>query len=90
METHCRGHEIYQWRTLLNFYAWKITVGAEFAQLEMAAHAMPVVGGLHGQMNVFAGLQLQDCEAAFVGDSENVDNAVLGARRIPACRRERN
>ena len=46
----------------------------------MGAHTHPVVEPLQGEVQVFVGLELDDCEAAVTGDAEQVEHAAVAGR----------
>jgi len=80
MKVQRRGNQVHKRRRVLKLHVRKITIAFEIAVLEMAAHAKPIVGSLQREMNVFAGLQFQDDQAAGARDTEKVEDTVFAAR----------
>jgi len=55
----------------------EVTKAGKIALLEMAMDLKPVASGLEGKMNMFAGLQFENREAAGASDGEEIENAVF-------------
>src|SRR5262249_39848984 len=53
----------------------------KFVSGMVPSNSQPVVKTLHWQLDVFADLQLQNCQTAFTGNAQDVDHAAVAAEK---------
>lgn len=79
MKAQSRSDEIDEWRSGLQLHAGKISITREVTLFEMAPDTEPIVGCLEWKMEILAGFQFEDGEAASARDAEQVEDAVFAA-----------
>src|SRR5271168_640747 len=79
MEPQRRSYEINKRWSSLQFNSRKISVAGKITLLEVAADAHPIAGGLQREVNVLAGFEFENGEAAGTRHGEKVEDAMLAA-----------
>src|SRR5260370_8002715 len=80
MESQRRSDEIDKRRSLLQSDALKIAIASDLPALQLPANTQPIIRGLQREMDVLAGLQFNDHQAAGARHREEIENAVFAAR----------
>src|SRR6266704_1710226 len=80
MESQRWSDEIDKRRSLLQSDALKITIASDLPALQLPANTQPIIRGLQREMDVLAGLQFNDHQAAGTRHREEIENAVFVPR----------
>src|SRR6185436_16601315 len=73
-------NEIEQWRQGAERDARKVTAGLKLVSRIVPANPEPIVEALHRQFNVLADLEFQNDQAAFTGDTQDVNHPAITAK----------
>ncbi len=80
METQAGRNEPDQRRLRVNRNARAISIALKIAFALMAANAQPIIHDLHGQLQIFRGLQLDYYQATLTRDTWQIEHSSVACR----------